>query len=155
MAYDGKRNQYHKDFRTAQLPAGYLAEGYYLVRNDEKIMRKEYIIEFPEAIANTLSNREETKNGKKNKRSQIRKFYEYSLRIQNVMKRKNGNFEMVEADLKWLVPAVKYAQTRDVVSDLFVRFVEKNIAAIHNKDDLKAFVKHFEAIVAYLPKEKN
>ena len=71
------------------------------------------------------------------------------------MRRKNNNFPSVEAELDRLLPFVKYAESRGTVSPLFRNFIEKNIMIIHNGEDLNAFVKHFEAVVAYLPKEKN
>ncbi|MCD7882600.1 MAG: type III-A CRISPR-associated protein Csm2 [Lachnospiraceae bacterium] len=139
----------------ASLPAGYLAGEYYDVVQGEKVLKKDYIVKYPEEIARALSDREESKNNKRNKRSQIRKFYDYTLRINDLLVRKAGNFALVEGELNRLIPFVKYAGSRDTVSDLFVSFIVKNISMIKNADDMRAFVKHFEALVAYLPKEKN
>ena len=114
-------------------------------------------MDYSKEIAGKLADRNEwEKPGTpQNKRSQIRKFYEYVLRIQGLLRRKNNNFGAVEAELKRLIPYVDYAVSRGTVSELFQKFINKNIMAIHNVEGLNAFVKHFESIVAYLPKEKN
>jgi CRISPR-associated protein Csm2 len=144
------------DYQKGQLPKGYLSGGYYETVGGEKALRPEYIVEHSKEIADKLSKREEW-DGKspQNKRSQIRKFYEYVLGIQELLQRKNNNFQVVEAELQRLIPFVNYARSRGTVSELFENFIEKNIRAVHNPEDLKALAKHFESIVAYLPKEKN
>lgn len=159
MAYNN--NGYNKPHRNRnngqggnrineELPQNYLYGGYYVEKNGELVLKKEYIVGFPNEIAKLLS-----QDRNKNKRSQIRKFYEYALRIQALLKRKNMEFDAIEAELTRLVPYVKYAESRSTVSELFRMFIEENIKHIHNEKDLMAFIKHFEAIVAYLPKERN
>lgn len=144
-------------YQKGQLPEGYLSDGYYKIVDGEKALRPEYIVEYSKEIAKKLSKREEWDGKSQNKRSQIRKFYEYVLGIQELLQRKNNNFRAVEAELKRLLPRVYYARNRSTstVSELFVNFIEENIRAVHNPEDLKAFAKHFESIIAYLPKEKN
>ncbi len=147
------------DYQKGQLPKGYLSGGYYEIVGGEKILRSEYIVEYPREIAKKLSSCEEwdSRRSAQNKRSQIRKFYEYVLSVQGLLRRKNNNFQVVEAELRCLLPFVYYARNRSTstVSELFRNFIEENIRAVHNPEDLKAFAKHFESIVAYLPKEKN
>ncbi len=109
--------------QPASLPAGYLEGGYYKEVQGEKVLKKEYIVTYPEAIARALSDRDESKNSKKNKRSQIRKFYDYTLRINDLLNRKSGNFALVEGELNRLIPFVKYAASRDTVSGLFEAFI--------------------------------
>lgn len=158
MAYDNKGNNKgygnkpynNKNEESPKLPIGYLEGGYYTKKNDELVLKKEYIVEFPKEIAEALS-----LDRNKNKRSQIRKFYEYTLRIQDLLRRKNGDFSIVEAELNRLIPYVTYANSRATVTQLFEDFIRKNVKNIQSEKDLVAFVKHFEAIVAYLPKEKN
>lgn len=142
-------------YQKGQLPEGYLSDGYYKIVDGEKALRPEYIVEYSKEIADNLSKKEEWDGKSQNKRSQIRKFYEYVLGIQELLQRKNNNFQVIEAELQRLIPFVNYARSRSTVSKLFKNFIEKNIRAVHNPEDLKAFAKHFESIVAYLPKEKN
>lgn len=140
-----------------QLPNGYLDGGYYKDVNGEKILQKEYIVKYPLEMVDLLTVRDERGRVKSdiNKRSQIRKFYEYALAVQSLLQRKGNNFEVVEAELNRLIPFADYAKSRGTVSGLFVDFIKKNVMSIHNTSDLTAFIKHFEAIVAYLPKDKG
>lgn len=133
------------------LPQGYLKEGYFQTCEENVKLNSKYIVEYPREIAKKLS----SEGNNKNKRSQIRKFYEYSLRIQNLLRHKKGDFCVIEAEFKRLIPFVEYAESRGTVTECFVSFITKNVEEVKNADDLNAFVKHFEAIVAYLPKEKN
>lgn len=139
------------------LPKGYLEGGYYKEVNGEKVLQKEYIVKYPQEIVELLTVRDERGRVKSdiNKRSQIRKFYEYALAVQGLLQRKDNNFEVVEAELNRLIPFADYAKSRGTVSDLFVEFINKNVTNIHSTSDLTAFTKHFEAIVAYLPKDKG
>lgn len=142
------RNQNNPEEKS--LPQGYLSGGYYEMVDGEKVMKKDYILSYPREIAQALSVKRDV-----NKQSQIRKFYEYSLRIQGILRRKNGDFKLVETELNRLIPHAHYAMNRGTISELFKNFIERNLKSIHNAEDLNAFIKHFEAIVAYLPKEKN
>lgn len=154
MAYNnsyqgGNRGNMGRGYGAPQphLPDGYLTQGYYEIKNDKKFLRSEYIVDFPERIAKDLEDRS------KNKSSQIRKFYDYCVRLDGTMKRKS--FNEVEADFKRLIPFVKYACTRNRVSQLFVDFIERNVLKVKDKHDFRAFLKHFEALIAYLPKDNN
>jgi len=153
--YGNKNYAQNNNWEKQELPENYLKGGYYEEKDGETVLKKEYIIGFPNEIAKLLSDEKNKNNKNKNKRSQIRKFYEYVLRIQDLLKRKKTGFSVVEAELARLVPYVKYAESRSTVTELFRMFVEENVKHIHDEKDLTAFVKHFEAIVAYLPKERN
>ncbi len=166
MAYDnrnygnrmgGGRNSSNSNYQKGQLPKGYLSGGYFETAEGESVLKPEYIVEYSKEIARKLASKDEWEkpNTPQNKRSQVRKFYEYVLRIQGLLQLKNNHFGTVEAELKRLIPYAEYAMSRGTVSELFQNFINDNIMALHNVDDLNAFVKHFESIVAYLPKEKN
>ena len=53
-----------------------LKDGYYKVTDNEKCLKPEFIVEYPEEIARRL------KHFRKNKLSQIWKFYNHAVRIQ-------------------------------------------------------------------------
>lgn len=155
MAYDGRspggyqpkpwdREQEHV---PRALPAGYLQGGYFEPGHDggKPVLRKEYIVGYPEQIARALEDRD------KNKSSQLRRFYDYCIRIRSMQERGRA-FEQVQAEFCRLVPFADYAQTRNTVTPLFVDFIRKNVQAVRNADDLYAFVKHFEAVVAHIKK---
>jgi CRISPR type III-A-associated protein Csm2 len=155
----GNRNYNSKNYNSRnynderkKIPNEYwtdLKNGYYVIQDGKPVLKKDYIVTYPSAIAQALS--EEGRNI--NKRTQIRKYYEYALRIQEAMNYRNGNFAEIEADFNRLIPHVSYAQSRSVVSPSFVKFIQKNVEQVHTANDLRAFIKHFEAVVAYLPKD--
>ena len=136
-------------YETLTLPEGYLQGGYYS-DTDKLKLKKKYIVEYPKDIANLLE-----KDGGRdtNKRSQIRRFYDYLLRVESKMNLPNNDFSSIEADFMELVPHVAYARTRSVVSEMFIQFINKNAEAVHDEKDLRAFVKHFEAVIAFTKKD--
>jgi CRISPR-associated protein Csm2 len=148
-----KGNNYSKGrpnspYQAPVLPKDYLVDGYYEVKNGKQVLKCEYILEFAKQISKNFI------DGNKNKSSQLRKFYDYCMRLQQTLATGN-DFAAIQADFSRLVPFVEYAKTRGRVTPLFVDFIKQNVAAVKNKEDYRAFVKHFEAIVAYLPKDKN
>lgn len=131
-----------------KLPEGYLDGGYFEQRDGKSVLKRDYILSYPAQIAESMIERDRNMN----KSSQIRKYYDYSIRIRDMM-HTGKSFPEVEAEFCRLSNFVAYAESRGLVSRLFVRFIDKNIEAIHNKEDFSAFIKHFEAVVAHL-KEK-
>lgn len=157
MAYQDKyynknnssKNNYNKDNNKQKptFPEGYLKKGYF-EDNDKKVLICDYIVEYPKHIVRNL----EDKN--KNKSSQLRKYYDYVVRIKDSLKYNRKEFEEVLGDIKRLDYYVSYAKTRGKVTDYFVNFIRKNLENVNTKEEFFAFATHFEAIIAYLPKEK-
>lgn len=144
-----KKRGEQKKFNSQSLPLNYLVGGYYH-DTEKKKLKKEYIIEYPKQIAEALD-----KEGRreKNKRSQIRKFYDCLLRIEQKLYLKQNHFLSIEADLATIQLHAFNAKTREVVSQIFLNFIKENIAAIHDERDLRAFVKHFEAIIIFIKRD--
>ena len=135
-----------------KFPKGYLEdleEGYYKIVDGEDCLKHEFIVEYPKRIAGLLE------DSNKNKLSQIWKFYDYARRIEDSLKQKRKPFEVVEAELNMLKPAAAYAANRDTVTYLFKAFIEKNVSQIKDMKDLEAFIKHFQALIAYLPRKNQ
>ena len=129
-------------------PNEYLYGGYFEDKNKE-ILKCEYIVEYPKHIVLNL-----IRNKDKNKSSQLRKYYDYIVRIKDTLKYDNQIFNKVHVEINRLDYYVSYAESRGKVSRYFVDFIKKNLKNIKTKEDFFAFLKHFEAIIAYLPKEK-
>ncbi|MFG6395001.1 MAG: type III-A CRISPR-associated protein Csm2 [Lachnospiraceae bacterium] len=147
--YENVNQKNKKNYVQPALPEGYLEGGYYSDPEKEKL-KKEYITRYPENIAKSL---EHDSSKEVNKRSQIRKFYEYLLRVERKMQLKGNDYSMAEADLEALVPYVSYANKRKLVSALFQTYIKKNVESVHDEKDMKAFVKHFEALVAFTKRD--
>lgn len=147
--YENGNQKNKKNYVQPTLPEGYLDGGYYKDPGKEKL-KKEYITGYPENIAKSL---EHDGGRDANKRSQIRKFYEYLLRVDRKMHMKDNDYSTVEADLEALIPYVSYANKRKLVSALFQTYIKKNVESVHDEKDMRAFVKHFEALVAFTKKD--
>ncbi len=127
------------------LPPGYLKDGYFAKEGEKLVLRKEYIVDYPIMIAEALDDRD------KNKSSQLRKFYDFCIRLRSIID--NGrSFREVQSELARLGPFARYAESRSRVTPVFVQFIEKNMERVHNEGDFNAFMKHFEAVIAYLKK---
>lgn len=147
MAYNGGKPGYQGNRQPPRLPDGYLRDGYFepAAERERPALRREYIIGYPEAIAKALEDRE------KNKSTQLRKFYDYCIRIRDMLER-GQSFCELKSEFCRLAPFAKYAESRSKVSGLFVQFIQKNVDAVRSKDDFYAFLKHFEAVIAYIKK---
>lgn len=151
--FNQQNKQYNNGYQgggrsgNQSLPEGYLARGYY-EDAEKKVMRPEYIIKYPKEIVEELK---QDKN--KNKSSQLRKYYEFVIRIKDRLRQTNTSYEEMKSEIGRLIPFAEYALTRGKVSDYFQKFISKNVTAIHDEKDFMAFAKHFEAIIANLPKE--
>lgn len=148
MAYNESRRGFQRGGQPqSTLPEKYLEGGYFdsTAKEARPVLRREYIIGYPAKIAQALEDRE------KNKSSQLRKFYDYCIRIRDMLDR-GQSFREVESDFCRLAAFAKYAESRSKVSSLFVEFIQKNVNAIRSKEDFYAFLKHFEAVIAYIKK---
>lgn len=61
----------------------------------------------------------------------------------------------MKATLYELMPAAAYALERATITDDFREFIDLNVSNIKDKEDLDAFVKHFQSLIAYLPRENS
>lgn len=143
------KNNYNKNNENSAptFPTDYLKNGYFEDEN-KKIIICEYIVEYPKHIVKNLMHKD------KNKSSQLRKYYDYVIRIKESLKYNIKSFEEVIGDIKKLDYYVTYAETRGKVTNYFVEFIKQNLKNINTKEDFFAFATHFEAIIAYLPKER-
>lgn len=126
-----------------------LKSGYYKLVDGEKCLKSEFIVEYPREVAKKLRDRN------KNKLSQLWKFYDHARRIQDSLRQRNVPLDVLKAELNELVPAVNYAYSRETVTEVFKQFIEANIMQVKDRDELNAFIKHFQALIAYLPRENQ
>lgn len=142
-------NEYEKD----------LKKGYYKEIDGKRCLKEEFIVKYPQEIVKRLrynwKDKKTTKNKNKNKLSQLWKFYDFIRRIQNSLYLNDESLDILKADLYQLMPAVNYAFERETISDDFKKFIDLNVTSVKNREDLDAFIKHFQSLIAYLPKENQ
>lgn len=95
--------------------------------------------------------------GQANKRTQIRKFYDEVLRLDQDAKRlPDDQWPHILARLNLLVPKAVYAWGRNnLVSEDFVKFIKESVQQIQTKDDLAIFANFFEAFMGFYRKHKE
>lgn len=150
MAFNPGKGGYpggRQGWQQPTLPEGYLKSGYFepATEGERPALRREFIIGYPEKIARALEDRE------KNKSTQLRKFYDYCIRIRDMLDR-GRPFHEVESDFCRLAAFAGYAESRGKVNRLFVEFIQENVDTVRSKEDFYAFLKHFEAVIAYIKK---
>lgn len=126
-----------------------LQDGYFKLVGNKKSLKPEFIVEYPKKIAWQLS------DDKKNKMSQLWKFYDHTMRIRDSLRQSGNSLETLKAELCELQPAVNYAKERGVVTYKFKNFIDFNIECINDNEDLRAFIKHFQSVIAYLPRKNQ
>lgn len=93
-------------------------------------------------------------NGKANKPTQLRKFYDEVLRFDSMLKsisveQQKDEFEKLIPYLKMLNAKAAYAMGRDLVTKEFKDFLSDSLMQIKNKDDFDIFAGLFEAFMGF------
>ncbi|HEY9159916.1 MAG TPA: type III-A CRISPR-associated protein Csm2 [Desulfomonilia bacterium] len=88
---------------------------------------------------------------KKNKRTQIRKFYDEVLMINS---RANSKInpeqpEIFKPYINMIIAKAAYAQGRDFITQKFTDFLKDSIKQIDTSNDLKVFTNLFEAFMGF------
>lgn len=126
-----------------------LKDGYYKIIDGKECLKPEFIVKYPKEIAKGLKDRN------KNKLSQIWKFYEHARRIKDNLEHQGMSFAVSEAELDIMQPIVEAALNKSTVTPVFKDFIDENVSKIKSMEDLDAFIKHFQALIAYLPRENQ
>ncbi len=99
--------------------------------------------------AETLSKKLAQERGK-NKRTQLRRFYDEVLRYdQDAKTLSEDKWPNVLARLHLLIAKAAYALGRELVSDDFVKFIRNAVGQISTKEDLAIFANFFEAFMGF------
>ncbi len=98
---------------------------------------------------NGQMNINEDGGNRKNKRSQLRKFYDEVLLFYNRIQGDKEKFEQTLPYIKLLRAKVYYARGRDHITDKFKDFIESCIDQIHTWEDFVVFKNFFEAFMGF------
>lgn len=123
------------------LPKGYLAGGYF---DENGYLKKEVLIDWPKALIDVFARAPNPLT-----KTALRRFYnklkalEHKLNSQNEMKQLLPDIYAFERD-------AVYAASREVVPEMFIGFMAKNVEqAVISPKHFKAFVEHFQSLIAY------
>ncbi len=107
-----------------------------------------------EKIAEAVFDGQVKTNGKANKPTQLRKFYDEVLRFDGMLKsisveKQREEFEKMLPYLKMLNAKAAYAMGRDLVTKEFKDFLSQSLNQIQTKDDFDIFAGLFEAFMGF------
>lgn len=107
-----------------------------------------------EQIASEVFDGQLRSNGKANKPTQLRKFYDEVLKFDGIVKscpadKQKEEFNKVLPYLKMLNAKAAYAVGRDLITKEFKDFISKSLANVNNQDDFEVFAGLFEAFMGF------
>jgi CRISPR-associated protein Csm2 len=102
-----------------------------------------------ETLAKNLKKDHDDSNGKKNKRTQLRKFYDEILRLQVEASTDQRNWYDVLPQVHMLAAKTAYADGRELVSPRFNSFITDCIKQVDDAESLKIFANFFEAMMGF------
>lgn len=92
---------------------------------------------------------EESKQGKVNKRTQIRKFYDEVVRLDMEAKARDGEWDAVAPLVHMITAKAAYAKGRKLISQGFLDFIKHSVSQIQAPPDLSVFANFFEAFMGF------
>lgn len=90
-----------------------------------------------------------TREKDKNKRSQLRKFYDEVLRLNTLAKMSPGDWENIHPYVNMLIAKVVYARGRNKVTQEFEDMLKSCIGHVQADKDLDVFANFFEAFMGF------
>lgn len=129
-------------------------------KNKEKrLLRPELFSKTADAWAEKLAGDQKSKN-KKNRRSQLRRFYDEILRLNAICKESRGakdphQWDRIFPYVHMLIAKAAYARGRNLVTDDFVEFLQASVDQIKEPADLDVFANFFEAMMAFYRNYRN
>lgn len=123
------------------LPNKYLFGGYF---DPDGYLKKEVLIDWPQALVKIFAGRRKPMT-----MTALRRFYNKLKALDHKAKNQNDFLHLLPDIYSFERDAV-YAASREVVPGVFIGFMSKNVEqAAQSIKHFKAFVEHFQSIVAY------
>ena len=128
------------DKSTARLPNDYLKDGYF---DDKGYLRAGIFKEDAKEVANVLATLKMTPTA-------LRAFYNKLKAIESKYNTSGNNFDFIKPNLYAFERDVAYQVSRNVVSEEFRKFINKNAElALKGPKEFKGFIEHFLSVLAY------
>jgi len=131
----------------SSLRAGYLADGYFEIKNGKNYIKEDVFIKWPQDISADLRNAGLSPNA-------IRNFFNKLRAVEHNYK-VTKDFDKTRQDIYSFCRDVKYTENRGVTPELFTKFIDANIdLAKKDPEHFKAFIEHFQSVIAYFKDKK-
>jgi CRISPR-associated protein Csm2 len=129
------------------LRAGYLADGYFEIKNGKNYIKEDVFIKWPQDISADLRSAGMSPTA-------IRNFFNKLRAVEHNYK-VTKDFDKTRQGIYSFCRDVHYTETRGVTPELFTKFIEANIAlAKKDPEHFKAFIEHFQSVIAYYKDKK-
>jgi len=103
------------------------------------------------ATAEELAKRIGTEDNRKNKGTQLRRFFDELIRINTKAqsKEKEDDWAIIHPLVHMMIAKVVYAQGRGLVTGLFVDLMRNGIKQIQDRNDLDVFTNFMECFIGF------
>jgi CRISPR-associated protein Csm2 len=115
---------------------------------DKRTIRPDLFSRTAEELAETISKVERNRN----KRTQIRKFYDEVLRLNSHAKTNPDDWDNILPYVNMIIAKGAYAEGRSLVTKEFVDFIKGSIDQVQRPEDLDVFANFFEAFMGFYKK---
>jgi len=102
--------------------------------------------------ADRLAQRIHHADERKNKRAQIRKFYDEVVRLNVQARSYPDDWEKILPMVNMIIAKAAYAEGRKLVTEDFVEFLKESIRQVQDSKDLDVFANLFEAFMGFYKK---
>lgn len=133
--------------RTSALRDGYLAGGYFEIKNGKNYIKEDVFINWAQEISADLRREGLSPTAIRNFFNKLRAVeHNYSV---------TKDFDKTRQDIYSFCRDVKYTENRGVTPELFTKFIDSNITlAKKDPEHFKAFIEHFQSVIAYFREKK-
>ncbi len=112
---------------------------------EQKIVDPLLFSDIAEAMAKQLGNQDK----RKNKGTQLRRFFDEIVRLNDTAKSNGVGMELILPNLHMIIAKAAYAEGRRLVTPDFVALIRDGIGQVETKEDLKVFTSFFESLMAF------
>ncbi|MCD4742308.1 MAG: type III-A CRISPR-associated protein Csm2 [Desulfobacteraceae bacterium] len=117
--------------------------------SEKQILDPELFSKTAKELAKKLAEDHKKSGEKENKRSQIRKFYDETVRLDMLTKSRPGEWVNIIPMVHMLTAKAAYALGRKLISKNFMNFIEVSVNQIEKAEDLNVFCNFFEAFMGF------
>lgn len=90
-----------------------------------------------------------TEDNRKNKGTQLRRFFDEVVRLNSQAQRPDGDWNLILPQLHMLIAKAAYAKGRNLITNSFVTLMQDAIHQVKDKDDLKILTNFLEAFMGF------